>query len=250
MHKDVAPDPGQGARPVMDDRLSASLYDLQRWSQGPRGLKDPMPWESLYEMNLDGSPPKLYLLRGASGFRLSVEDGHDFAALRVPMEKRKIPSPQPYGAGEEVAPWNLPLHVVMAIPHIEAFQELHQGLMARDSGAPTFTLHASALTEMPSALRAENPDALAWVDTHQASLGGVRFFHAPNGRGRTKPDRRIYWSSGCLGRFPPESVARVCAGPSESSGGTGPAAAWNSGDTSAWPHQRGGQRTSLAAAVQ
>ena len=113
-----------------------------------------------------------------------------------------------------------------------------------------FTLHASPLTTMPSALRGDDSDALAWVDTHQACLGGVRFFHAPNGRGRSKPDGRVFWSSGCHGCFPPEAVARTCTGPCEFRGSTGSAAPWNNGDLAARLPQRGGPRTSRAAAFQ
>ena len=250
IHKDAIADHTLDKRPVLDDRLSASIYDLQSWSQGSRGTKKPMPWDALYGMHRDGIVPKIYLLRGDTGFRLAVDGGHDFLALRVPAEKRKPPSPKPYGAGEEVAPWDLPQHVVMAIPHIVACGELHQGLWARDSWEPTFILHASTLTEEPPALWSENPDALAWVNTLQASLGGVRFFHAPCVQGDTKPDWKIFWSSGCIGRLPAESVARVCPRPAKSTAASSSGATWNHGHPASRTVQYAGQRTSLTPATQ
>ena len=102
----------------MDDLLCVSFYELQRWSKGADGAKDQMPWEALYAMNLEGPPPKIYLLRGRNGFRLSVESGHDFAALKVPVERRQIPSPAPAGVGDEGPPWDLPAYVVAAIPNL------------------------------------------------------------------------------------------------------------------------------------
>ena len=251
---DGSPDSGpvtpQGERPLLDDMLSVSIYELQRWSRGADGAKEQMPWEALYAMHREGPPPKIYLLSGRTGFRLSLESGHDFAALKVPVGKRQVPSPAPAGAGPEVAPWDLPAYAVVAVPNLSNFQDLHLGFTAKTHKAAIFVLHACPLMTMPSALVVGDSDAVAWVDTQQACLRGVRFFHAPPGRGRSQRDGSVFWSGGCLGSFPAEAVARTCTGPCTIRGSASFAAPWRTEDPTAKKPHRGGPRTYKASAFQ